>query len=96
MTPLRPIPKPRRKPGLLVQWLRQAGKRWRQESPVFFVRLRKFGLWLAGIPALVLTIQSIPQVPVELTALAASIATYAAVAGVVIAAVSKLTVKDPE
>lgn len=59
------------------------------DSPKFFKKLQAIGLYLTGAATAILAIPSIPQRIQE-------VASYALTAGLVLAAVSKLPVKDPD
>lgn len=72
-----------------MNFLTELNNRITSESPKFFKKLQALGLYLIGASTTVLAIPAIPE-NVKI------IASYALTAGLVLAAVSKLPVKDPD
>lgn len=59
------------------------------KTPVFFKKLRDFGLWLSGVGGAILLIPNIPESVTEITG-------YVVAIGVVISSISVLPVVNPD
>jgi len=72
-----------------MNFFKELTNRITSDSPKFFKKLQGLGLYLSGASTAVLAIPGIPET-------LKTIASYALTAGLVITAVSKLPVKDPD
>ncbi|MDO9552228.1 hypothetical protein [Rhodonellum sp.] len=72
----------------MIGEIREFSTRWTKPVPLFFQKLRKVGLTIAGIGAALLA------APVSLPAIAITLAGYAITAGTVITLISQVTVDD--
>lgn len=87
-----------------MNFFTELSKRWNQDSPAFFDKLKSFGIWLTatgiaivGVPAAYNALigpLNIDTSSFDLSLLT-RIASYMILAGTVITAVSKTTVKNP-
>lgn len=72
-----------------MKFFTELSNRWTANSPKFFKKLQALGLYLSGASGAVL---AIPTIPDSLK----NIAGYVLTAGLVLTAISKLPVKDPD
>lgn len=82
-----------------MTFFQELSERWNANSPTFFKKLSSFGAYLTatgtglvGIPA---ALNAVVNTTIDVSLLG-TIASYMILAGLVIAVVSKLPVKDPE
>lgn len=82
-----------------INFWTELSNRWSKTSPVFFKKFQAFGAWctatggaLIGVPA---ALNATVETTIDLSVML-RIASYLVLAGLVISAMSKLPVKDPD
>ena len=82
-----------------INFFQELSNRWTSTSPIFFKKLTSFGGWLTatgtalvGVPA---ALNAVVKTDMNL-AILGTISSYMVLAGIIIAVVSKLPVKDPD
>lgn len=82
-----------------MNFLREFYNRWNENSPLFFKKIRSFGAWLTAtgtaLVAVPATLNATVDTGMDLSILA-TISSYIILAGLILTAVSKLPVKNPD
>lgn len=82
-----------------MTFFKELSERWTANSPTFFKKLSAFGAYLsatgAGLVGIPSALNAIVDTDMNISILG-TIASYMVLAGLIIAVVSKLPVKDPE